>query len=208
MDIQFYGANCVVIAGKQVRLVVDDNLAELGAKPVAKEGDIALFTGTHADPAHPPKLLVDRPGEYEVSGVSIFGVGARAHIDEENKKTATMYKVVMEDFSVLITGHIYPELSDAQLEAIGMIDVMFVPVGNSGYTLDGIGALKLVKKIEPKLVVPTHYEDGGLKFPVPQQSLEQALKALAMEPKETTQKLRLKPGDLADLTQLMVLERS
>ena len=74
--------------------------------------------------------------------------------------------------------------------------------------LDGIGALKLVKKIEPKLVVPTHYEDGGLKFPVPQQSLEQALKALAMEPKETTQKLRLKPGDLADLTQLMVLERS
>jgi hypothetical protein len=208
MDIQFYGANCIVIGGKQVRLVIDDNLAELGAKTATKEGDVTLFTSLHGDPAHAPKLLVDRPGEYEVSGVSIFGIAARAHIDEEKKKTATMYKVVIDDFNVLITGHIYPELSDAQLEAIGMIDVMFVPVGNSGYTLDGIGALKLVKKIEPKLVIPTHYEDGGLNYPVPQQSLEQALKALAMEPKETTPKLRLKPGDLADLTQLIVLERS
>jgi L-ascorbate metabolism protein UlaG (beta-lactamase superfamily) len=208
MDIQFYGANCIVIAGKQVRLVIDDNLAELGAKSVTKEGDIALFTGPHGSPAQSVKLTVDRPGEYEVSGVSIFGISAQAHIDQEDKHSATMYKIILEDFNVLITGHIFPELTGAQLETIGMIDVMFVPVGNSGYTLDGIGALKLVKKIEPKLVVPTHYEDAELTFPVPQQPLEQALKALAMEPKETVPKLRLKPGDLTDLTQLLILERS
>jgi L-ascorbate metabolism protein UlaG (beta-lactamase superfamily) len=119
-----------------------------------------------------------------------------------------MYKMVFEDFTMLVTGHIYPELSDAQLETIGMIDVMCVPVGGNGYTLDGIGALKLIKKVEPKIVVPTHYEDGGLSFPVPQQSLEQALKSLAMEPKETIAKLRIKHEDLADMTQLIVLERS
>ena len=208
MDIQFYGANCIVISGKQVRLVIDDNLVELGAKTVAREGDIALFTGAHGEPAQQTKLTLDRPGEYEISGVSIFGIAARAHMDEEGRSTATMYKVVLDDFNLLVTGHIYPELSEAQLEAIGMIDVMFVPVGNSGYTLDGIGALKLIKKVEPKLVIPTHFEDSSLAFPVPQQPLEQALKGLAMEPKETTAKLRLKPGDLADLTQLIVLERS
>ena len=207
MDIQFYGANCVTIAGKQIRLVIDDNLAELGAKTIAKEGDVALFTGAHADPAQPPKILVDQPGEYEVSGVFIYGIPARAHVDNEDQKTTTMYKIVLEDLSILITGHIFPELNDSQLEAIGMIDVMLVPVGGNGYTLDGIGALKLIKKIEPKLVIPTHYDDSKLSFPVPQQSLDQALKALTMEPKETTAKLRLKLGDLGDVTQLIVLER-
>jgi hypothetical protein len=209
MDVQFYGANCLVISSKHARVLVDDNLVELGAKSIAKEGDVALFTnGAHGTPSQQPKLLVDQPGEYEVSGVSIYGIAARAHIDTEEQKTATMYKLVLDDLSVLVTGHIFPELSDDQLEAIGMVDVMFVPVGGNGYTLDAIGALKLIKKIEPKLVVPTHYDDPDLHFPVPMQPLDQALKALAMEPKETTAKLRVKSSELSDLTQLVVLERS
>lgn len=208
MDLQFYGANCVVVTGKGARLVVDDNLADLGAKSVAKEGDVMLFTSAHGNVAPAPKLVVDQPGEYEVSGVSVYGIAARAHIDEPGKKTATIYKLLFEEVNILLTGHIFPELTDAQLEAIGMVDVMVVPVGGNGYTLDSIGALKLIKKIEPKLVVPTHFADSALNFAVPQQDLEQALKGLAMEPKETTPKLRLKTLDLTDTTQLIVLEKS
>jgi len=208
MDLQFYGANCVVINGKQSRLVVDDNLAELGTKTVSKEGDVSLFTSSYTNAPKAAKIVIDQPGEYEVSGISIYGIAARAHVDEEGQRNATMYKIVLDDTSVLITGHVYPELSDSQLEAIGMVDVMIVPVGGNGYTLDGIGALKLIKKVEPKVVIPTHFEDGALAFPVPQQSLEQALKSLAMEPKETLPKLKLKGGELGDITQLIVLEKS
>jgi L-ascorbate metabolism protein UlaG (beta-lactamase superfamily) len=207
MDVQFYGANCIVLGTKNARVVIDDNLAELGGKSVAKEGDIALFTGPHGDPSHAAKIVIGQPGEYEVSGVSIFGIAARAHIDEEKVKSATMYKLLLEDLNVLVTGHVYPELSDAQLEAIGMIDVLFVPIGGNGYTLDGIGALKLIKKIEPKLIIPTHYEDPSLNYPVPAQTLEQGLKALAMEPKETVAKLKVKPADLGDVAQLVVIQR-
>jgi L-ascorbate metabolism protein UlaG (beta-lactamase superfamily) len=208
MDVQFYGANCVVITGKQARLVVDDNLIGLGAKSVVKAGDIVLFTNSTQDPVPDAKLVIDRPGEYEVAGASVYGIAARAHTDEDGPKNTTMYKIMLEDISILVTGHIFPELSDEQLEAIGMVDIMFVPVGGNGLTLDGVDALKLVKKIEPKLVIPTHYEDATLQFPVPQQSLEQALQGLGMEPKEATAKLRLKSADLSDVTQLIVLERT
>jgi len=207
MDIQFFGANCIVIGAKQARVVIDDNLAGLGAKSVSKEGDVAVFTGKHDATSLAAKIAIDQPGEYEVSGVSIYGIAARAHVDTEDERSATMYKLVLEDTNVLITGHVYPELSDSQLEAIGMVDVMIVPVGGNGYTLDGIGALKLIKKVEPKVVIPTHFDDGSLTFPVPQQSLEQALKSLAMEPKETLTKLKLKGGEFGDGTQLIVLER-
>lgn len=208
MDLQFYGANCVVINGKQSRLVIDDNLSDLGAKSVSREGDVALFTSECANPPKGAKIVIDQPGEYEVAGISIYGIAARAHVDEEGQRSATMYKLVIDDSSILVTGHVYPELSDSQLEAIGMVDVMIVPVGGNGYTLDGVGALKLIKKVEPRLVIPTHFDDSALAFPVPQQTLEQALKSLAMEPKETLSKFKLKSGELGDTTQLVVLERS
>lgn len=208
MDIQFYGANCITLATRQARVTIDDNLTDLGAKSVAKAGDVALFTGAHADPTAPAKIVIDQPGEYEVSGVSIYGIATRAHMDEEGRKTATMYKLIADEIRVLVTGHVYPELTDAQLEAIGTIDVMLVPVGGNGYTLDSIGALKLIKKVEPKLVIPTHYAGGGLHYAVPQQSLEDAMQGLAMEPKETASKLRIKPNELGITTQLIILEQA
>ncbi len=208
MDIQFYGANCITITTKQARVVIDDNLSDLGGKTVSKAGDVALFTMAHGQPAQEAKIVIDQPGEYEVSGVSIYGIPVRAHIDEASQKTATMYKLLADDLKVLITGHAYPDLTDKQLEQIGMIDVMIVPVGGNGYTLDGVGALKLIKKVEPKLVIPTHYDAGKLSFPVPQQPLADALRALAMEPKETVAKLRVKSSELNDITQLVVIEQS
>lgn len=208
METQFYGANCITITTKHARLVIDDNLADLGAKSVAREGDITLFTGPHGSPVQSAKLVVDHPGEYEVSNISIFGIAARAHIDEEGAKTATMYKIVAEDLNILVTGHIYPSLTDTQLEDIGMVDVLFMPVGGNGYTLDGVGALSLIKEIEPKLVIPTYFEDTSLSMPVPAQPLEEALKALGMEPKESTAKVRLKAIELHDVTELIVLERA
>jgi L-ascorbate metabolism protein UlaG (beta-lactamase superfamily) len=207
MELQFHGANCITITNKHARIVIDDNLVELGGKGISKPGDITLFTSTHKDTPKDSKIVIDMPGEYEASGVSIYGIAARSHMDEDKKKSATMYKIVFDDFRILVTGHIFPELSDAQLEAIGMVDVMFVPVGGFGYTMDGLGALKLIRKIEPKLVIPTHFEDAALTFPVAQQPLAEALQQLAMEPKETVAKLKLKPIDLADTTQLVVLEK-
>src|ERR1700740_2103255 len=157
MDLQFYGANCVSVTYKGTRLVIDDNLAELGAKSITKPDDVALFTNA-APEKSPARLTFAGPGEYEVSDISIIGVPARAHMDEDGRN-ATMFKLVAGDQSILITGHIYPDVDEGQLEAIGMVDVMIVPVGGNGYTVDPVGALKLIKEVEPKVVIPTHFSD-------------------------------------------------
>lgn len=188
-------------------MVIDDNLGELGAKSVTKAGDIALFTTAHGVPKTDVKLVIDQPGEYEVSDVSIQGIAARAHMDGDNQHSATIYKLILDDIRFAVLGHIFPELSDAQLEAIGTIDVLIVPVGGFGYTMDGIGALKLIKKIEPKLIIPAHFADPAIKYPVPQAELADVLKDLAMEPRETVPKLKLKDSELGDITQLVILER-
>lgn len=206
MEFQYHGANCISLGMKQATIVIDDNLAELGLKSVTKPDNIALFT--HEHPVAPDaRLVLSDPGEYEVSSVSIFGIPARAHMDEAGKQTATIYKIQYDDLRVAVVGHIHPDLSEDHLEEIGTVDVLFIPVGGNGYTLDGIGALSVIRKIEPKIVIPTHYDDGKIKYPVPQQPLADALKGLSMEPKETLAKFKPKPADYSENIQLIVLER-
>lgn len=206
MEFQYFGGNCVRISTKNAVFIVDDTLKDLGGKSITKPDSVALFTVMpKAEPE--AKLVITDPGEYEVSEVSIFGIAARSHMDEAGKKSATIYKLQFEDTKVCILGHVYPDLSEDQLEEIGIVDILITPVGGNGYTLDGVGALSLIKKIEPKIVIPTHYADKGLNYEVPQASLEDALKNMAMEPKEAVAKFKPKPADYSETAQLVVLEK-
>jgi len=206
MELQYFGANCVRINTKKTSVIVDDNLANVGLKSVTKPTDIALYTNTQIPPAE-AQFTADMPGEYEVADVVIRGVGARSHMGEEDKTTGTIFTISSSDLKVAVVGHIYPELSEEQLEQIGRVDIAIVPVGGNGYTLDGTGALSVIKKLEPRVVIPTHYADRGLKYEVPQAELADALKNLGMEVSETLDKYKPKAGELSDTTHLIVLER-
>lgn len=207
MELQYFGGNCVTISTKKTTLVVDDNLADLGLKAITKDDNIALFTQKHEDPTAKVKLVVDTPGEYEVSGVSISGVGVRAYKDETDQKSAVVYKIVAGDIRIAIAGHIFPDLTENQLEAIGMVDVLILPVGGNGLTLNGLEALKVIRKIEPKIIIPTHYSDKQVKYAEQQQSLEEAVKDIALEVNQTLPRLKIKPAEITENTQLIVLER-
>lgn len=207
MELQYYGANCVRLTSKKAAVIVDDNLAALGLKTVTKAGDICLNTNGSIPRHNEAVFTANTPGEYEIQGFIIHGVPARGHMDEEGKLSSTIYTVESEDVRVAIVGHIFPDLSEDQLEQIGMIDIAVIPIGGNGYTLDGVGALQIIKKIEPKIVIPTHYADKQIKYDVPQAELTDALKGLAMEPSEKTGKLKLKANELTDSTRLIILER-
>ena len=69
-----------------------------------------------------------------------------------------------------------------------------------GYTLDATGAVSLVRKISPKVVIPVHYADGALTYEVRQESLDLFAKELGV-PVETVSKYKVKgaatlPGTL------------
>ena len=206
MEIQYYGANCVRIGNKKVSVLVDDTLANVGLSSVATAEDIALFT-LEKGTKNPNKFLIEGPGEYEVSEVSVRGIPAQAHLDAEGHR-ATMYSIQMQGFSIGVIGHVHPNLSEDQLELLGLIDVLIIPVGGSGYTLDAAGAASLVKKIEPKIVVPTHYADSAVKYEVPQAELNAFLSEIGASEPERVDILKLKESELGDKTRVVVIERS
>jgi L-ascorbate metabolism protein UlaG (beta-lactamase superfamily) len=84
---------------------------------------------------------------------------------------------------------------------------MIVPVGGNGYTLDAIGAVSAIKKIEPEVVIPSQYDIPGLSYEVPAAPLDDFKTASALpvaEPKDTY-KLDKPDLDLAGKTHLVVL---
>lgn len=108
-------------------------------------------------------------------------------------KRATMYSIVADDIAVAVVGHVHPDISEAQLEDLGVVDVLIVPVGGNGYTLDATGAVELVRKIDPKIVIPTHFADPAINYPVPQSELGIFIKELGATV-EVSNRLKLKAG--------------
>jgi L-ascorbate metabolism protein UlaG (beta-lactamase superfamily) len=206
VELTYFGGNCLRISTKKAQIVVDDNLKQLGLKPITKPTDISLKTFKDV-PDHEARISVDMPGEYETAGIVVHGVAARAHMDEEGKHSATVYTIEADGTKIAVLGHIFPDLSEDQLEQIGMVDIAVVPVGGHGYTMDGIGALKIIKEIEPKVVIPTHYADNAAKYEVPQAELSDALKGLGMDASETLDKYKFKPAEVSDAIKLIVLNR-
>jgi hypothetical protein len=205
MEIRYYGANCVKLSDKKIILVVDDNLSKMGLKPVAKPQDVAVYTA-HIVLPETNQFLINGPGEYEISEVSIRGIAAQAHTDE-NGLNATLYSIKIDDFNIGIIGHINANLSDDQLEAMGVVDVLIIPIGGHGYTLDADEAVSIIKKIEPKIVIPTHYADEAIKYEVPQADLQLFLKAVGISEPEVLEVLTVKEKELGDKTRTVILKR-
>jgi L-ascorbate metabolism protein UlaG (beta-lactamase superfamily) len=210
MDIEYYGANCFRIKTKGSSIVIDDNLEAIGAKSVTKDKDVVVYTSEmlkDKKALSKARLVLDSAGEYEVGDVSVKALQTRAHMDEEGVETATVYQFLYENMSVIILGHIHPDLSDDVIEMAGGTDVLVVPVGGNGYTLDVVGATNVIKKIEPDAVVPSQYAIKGLNYEVLANPLDEFMKTSGMQSAEPidSYKVGKSSAELSGQTHLVLI---
>lgn len=173
-EIEYKGGNAVVIATKKAKLVIDPKLSLHGIKDVPTKDAIVLATEARFAVNSPDAMLnIEGPGEYEVADFSIKGVAAQRHLDTaEQIKTGTIYRIEVGDVRIALLGNIDAKLSETQLEDIGVVDLVVLPVGGNGYTLDATSAASVMRSIDAKLVIPVHYADAQLTYEVPQDELE------------------------------------
>lgn len=209
MDIEYKGANCVVISTKKGSVITDPKLSFAGQKDVTVKDALVVATQSEFVPTVPQGVVtIDQPGEYEVGDISVRGVAAKRLIDHDGSKSATMYRVSAADVNIAVIGHVVTPLDEDQLEALGVVDILIVPVGGGGYTLDSHQAVALVRQIDPRVVIPTHYADKGLKYEVPQNSLEDFVKELSVTSQETLPKYKIKGGVMPETLTLIELTRT
>lgn len=206
-DVEYKGANAVIFTTRKTRVVFDPKVSLAGGSDVATTGDIAVATeerflveGAKA------RLGFDGPGEYEAADIALKGVAAQRHIDTpEQGRQAVIYRLTIGDVRVAIVGNVASKLTETQLEELGVVDIVVIPVGGGGYTLDPTDAATMVRQIEPRAVVPVHYADAGLKYEVPQEECDVFVKELGVNVIEAGPKWKVK-GAASVPTQLSVVK--
>lgn len=197
MEISNLGDGVVRLSNRQLTLLIGPTI------PAGVKADVVAVTQQASGNAG-DAMLIDGPGEYEVKGVLINGIAAQLHVDKEGLH-GTIYAVRSDDIVITVLANIAPGLSNEQLEAMGQVDVLIVPVGGKGLTLDAEAAAQVTSQVEPHVVIPVHYDDGKSKYAMPQDGVEPFLKELGAQP-ETVSKYKITTRDLPEETAVVVLK--
>lgn len=173
MEIKYLGHSSFLIKTKTAKVITDPYDSEMvGIKFPKIEADIITVSHQHEDHNQVDQvklpetgnspLIINLPGEFEKNGVRIFGF--KSYHDNQNgaeRGENILFKIEAEGVSLLHCGDLGFIPEDSFLEAIGDVDILLVPTGGV-YTIDHSQAFELVKKIEPSIVIPMHFNHSRL----------------------------------------------
>ncbi len=170
MIITWLGQACFRIQGKDSTIVIDPFDTSIGLKLPKLSADLLLITHDHYDHANRSAIagspfIIDGPGEYEVRNIFIYGVqGYHDSSHGADRGMVTMYSIEYEGLTIAHLADLgTSELTQEQLEKLEDVDILMIPVGDI-YTIDAKGASKVISQIEPRIVIPMHYQIPGLKL--------------------------------------------
>jgi L-ascorbate metabolism protein UlaG (beta-lactamase superfamily) len=168
MEIICLGHSSFRIKGKKTTLVTDPYDEKVGFKfPRGVAADIVTVSHDHHDHNQAQlvkdvKKAITGPGEYEIGGTSIIGI-ASFHDDQKGSLRGpnTIYVIEMDGMRLVHLGDLGHTIKTRRAETIGEVDILMIPVGGE-YTIGPKQAVEVVAILEPKVILPMHYQTPGL----------------------------------------------
>lgn len=205
MQIIWHGQSCFQISvsqGKnnQLSIVTDPFDESLGLRVPKLEADILLISHSHQDHNNVKAVggnpfLIEGSGEYEIKEVYIQGISA-FHDSSSGKERGqnTIYTIEAEEMRLCHLGDLgQKELTAEQLDKIGEVDILFIPVGGI-YTISAKEGVKIMSQLEPKIIIPMHYQIPKVKLKL--DGLDKFLKTMGIKSIEPLNKLSVKKKDI------------
>lgn len=211
MEITWYGHSCFRLTERNYATVVTDpfDSKEIGYFSLKLKADIV--TVSHDAPGHNNRdavkgasHVIDGPGEFEIGGVFITGVqtdspGRKAKDAARN----TIYVFDYDGITVAHLGDLKQTPSQAEIDALGTVNVALVPVGGGG-GLNAAKAAEVISLLEPNIVVPMHYATDDAKVSL--DSLNKFIKEMGLTKPESQPSLKVAKSGLPDETRVIVLD--
>lgn len=165
MKIKWYGQACMVIESVDgVRIMCDPYDDSVGYSLPDKEViDIVTISHDHFD-HNAVDTIMGTPktfredGEFIERGIKIIGVHTWHDTEEGGKRGGNIaYKFVIDNINFIHLGDIGHILTEQQVKCLTPCDILAVPVGGV-FTVDAAGAQEIVKQLNPRIVIPIHYD--------------------------------------------------
>jgi L-ascorbate metabolism protein UlaG (beta-lactamase superfamily) len=219
MIITYLGHSSFKLKGKNGTVVTDPYSEYVGFPFPTTSADMVTVSHDHPDhnqvsavsgtARRERPFVIDTLGEYEVGGISVFGV--KTYHDEHKgseRGVNNVFTIYMEGLRVCHLGDLGHELTAEQIAEIGSVDVLLCPVGGV-FTIDPKTAVSVIKALEPSLVVPMHYKTPDHNAEVFNElaTVADFLSAYSVEV-TPDDKLIVESGKLPEETEVVVLTRS
>lgn len=208
MDITWLGLSCFRLKGSQAVIITDPFPPDSGYSFGKQTANIVTVSHRHPSHSYTEGIngefrLVERPGEYEISGVLIIGIGTyHDKLKGQSKGKNTAFLMEIDGVSVCHLGDIGHVPGDEQIEEMGDVDLLLLPVGGVS-TLNASMAAEVIRKIEPKAVIPMHF-----KTPETSRELEPVdnfLREIGLGQIEPRPRLSISRSNLPTATQVFLL---
>lgn len=208
-EIRWFGHNCFRIRAREAIVLMDPVGKKTGYSPSRQTADIV--TVSHGDPessatqmVKPEYALIDGPGEYELHAVFISGT--RTYHDKAKGAEHgynTIFEIDMDGMRFVHLGDLGHELDDDTTEALSNADILFAPAGG-GPMLSPAEVAEVVGSLSPKMVIPMQYRTA--KGDKNLEAVDAFCKHLGIEMPQPVDKLTVKPSDLSDQMQIVLLQ--
>ena len=194
MRLRWFGQSAFLLAGSKTVLIdpfgaLGERLAERGMSfrhpPVeGVSADLVLVTHEHSDhnavdgAEGSPVVLRSTAGTLDSPIGEVVAI-ASEHDDRAGTQRGpnTIFCFTLDGRRCCHLGDFgQPALRPEQREAIGHVDILFVPIGG-GPTIGGAAAAAVVRELGPRIVLPMHYGNEGADFLEPPDSFLEALDA-------------------------------
>ncbi len=169
MDISWLGHACFRLRGREVTVVTDPPDPKSGHAIPRTNAEIVTISHEHAGHGSLRSIggepvVLRTPGEYEVREVLVTGLAS--YHDEERgaaRGRNTIFVIRMDGITVCHLGDLGHAIDEAELQQLGDIDVVLVPVSGPEVNLTAAKAADVVHQLEPKIVIPMSFEPNGKK---------------------------------------------
>lgn len=213
MEITWYGHSCFRLTERGMATVVVDpfDSKTIGYSPLKLKADIVTISHdarghNNADAVKGTSHVITGAGEFEIGGVFITGVqtdGTGAGKKTKDLVRNTLYVFDYDGLTVAHLGDLKQVPSQAEIEALGNVNVALVPVGGGG-GLNAAKAAEVISLLEPSIVVPMHYSTPDGKIAL--DSLNKFLKEMGLSKPEAQPSLKVSHSSLPDETHVIVLD--
>ena len=174
MKVRWLGHACfLVTSGDGVRVITDPYAVDGGIShaPVTEAADVVLVSHDHFDHSDVSTLqgrpeVVRGSRTRTVKGIPITGV-VTYHDSSQggDRGTNTVFCFTVDDIKLCHLGDLGHVLSEEQVEEIGPVDILLVPVGGF-YTIGPSEASQICDQLKPKVVIPMHFRTPRCAFPI------------------------------------------
>ena len=154
MEISRYGHSTMRLVSGDVALLADPHPEE------SEDSDVGIVLVSVDTTDNSTLRVVDEgpriingPGQYEVRGYNITGIGTALRDEPESRRINTVYVIRAEGLAVCHLGHLNSKLTSRQLDSLGAIDVLITPCGGEG-TLGPREISELINVLSPRVVIP------------------------------------------------------